>query len=93
MVKNIKTMIQTTIFQESELTSLKKEKVLNAMLQTGLPSIGNPFLEMEEKSKTPRRDSVKDKSQDQIPSLLVQDKASTVLILLSQNFMKVTKQL
>jgi hypothetical protein len=76
----------TTIFQELELALLKKELEQNAMHQTGLHSTGNLSLEMEEKSKIPKRDSLKDKSQDQIKSLSDLDKVSTVSILLSQNF-------
>ena len=92
MVTTIPTMMPAMIFQELVLISLKQVRDQLAMLQIGPLSIGNQFLVMEEKSKTPEKDSVKVKFQDQIPLLLDQDKASTALILLSHNFIKVIKQ-
>jgi hypothetical protein len=54
------------IFLESELILLLPEKDHYAMHQTGPHSIGNQSLEMEEKSKTLKKDSEKVKSPIQI---------------------------
>lgn len=81
------------IFLESELILLLPEKDHYAMHQTGPHSIGNQSLEMEEKSKTLKKDSEKVKSPIQILLLLDQTKVSLVSILLSQNSMKVIKPL
>jgi hypothetical protein len=81
------------IFQESELILLLPEKDHYVMHQTGPHSIGNQSLEMEEKSKTLKKDSEKVKSPIQILLLLDQTKVSLVSILLSQNSMKVIKPL
>jgi len=87
------TMMPIMIFQELELALPNLEKDQHAMHQTGQLSIGNLFLVMEEKSKTPKRDSEKDKLLDQMLSQLDLDNLSIVLILLSHLFMKEIKQL
>lgn len=75
----------TTIFQESELTELNKEKDHSVPHQTGLLSTGELFLVMEESLMEPKKEVMEDHSR----LLLDLDNPSTVSILLSQNFMKV----
>jgi len=85
MVTITRTSAQTMTCLELELTSIRRDLVHNAQLETGLPFTGLEDSRMEELLLTPRWRVTK----DQRPSLLVTTKSSDVGILLSPNSTKV----
>jgi hypothetical protein len=78
-------LLPTTIFQESELTEMRKVADQSALPQHGLLSTGELSLEMEESSMDLKKEEMEDHSR----SLLDLDNLSTASILPSQNYTKV----